>query len=263
MSTQRIITKNQYALWQILGICLAAGAPMWILGWLVYPALSAGLIPAEAALLRVKVLTVGLAWQFVLAMLILYYEEGNLRLETISRRFWLNHPVGANGETKKALWWWIVPMLALVAVMDIALRPMLIRLTGTLFPLLAEPAGYDGTALFAPEMRSQFVGAWGFFWFFFALGIFNTFLGEEFIFRGVLLPKMEGVFGKWDWVANGVIFGFYHLHQPWGIMASILTGLLYAFFARRFRSSWFSIILHSGQTVFMLFLILGLVLGLA
>jgi len=112
-------------------------------------------------------------------------------------------------------------------------------------------------------MRSQFVGAWGFFWLFFALGIFNTFLGEEFIFRGVLLPKMEGVFGKWDWVANAVIFGFYHLHQPWGIMASILTGLLYAFFARRFRSSWFSIILHSGQTVFMLFLILGLVLGLA
>jgi hypothetical protein len=34
---------------------------------------------------------------------------------------------------------------------------------------------------------------------------------------GMLLPKMEGVFGKWSWVANGVLFGFYHLHQPWGI----------------------------------------------
>jgi membrane protease YdiL (CAAX protease family) len=74
---------------------------------------------------------------------------------------------------------------------------------------------------------------------------------------------MHGRFGKWDWVANGLIFGFYHLHQPWGILPSVLTGLIYAFSARRFHTSWFSIILHSGQTVFMLFLIFGLVLGLA
>jgi uncharacterized protein len=32
-------------------------------------------------------------------------------------------------------------------------------------------------------------------------------LGEEFLFRGVLLPCMEGVFGRWSWVANGVLFG--------------------------------------------------------
>jgi CAAX protease family protein len=93
--------------------------------------------------------------------------------------------------------------------------------------------------------------------------LFNTFLGEEFLFRGVLLPRMEGVFGRWDWVANGVIFGFYHLHQPWGILSSVLSGLIYAFSAKRFRSNWFPIILHSGQSVYLLFLILGLVLGLA
>jgi hypothetical protein len=36
-----------------------------------------------------------------------------------------------------------------------------------------------------------------------------------------------------------------------------------AYTGKRFRSNWFPIILHSGQTVFFLFLILGLVLGLA
>lgn len=51
MSTQEIVStnkgqdlstsmKNQYTLWQILGIWFAAGAPMWILGWVTYPALS-------------------------------------------------------------------------------------------------------------------------------------------------------------------------------------------------------------------------------
>ena len=88
MQEVTISVKKQYALWQILGIWLAAGAPMWLLGWLVYPALSVGLPNLEAGLLRMKLLAVGLVWQFVLSMIVVYYEEGNLRLDTIRRRFW-------------------------------------------------------------------------------------------------------------------------------------------------------------------------------
>jgi membrane protease YdiL (CAAX protease family) len=132
-----------------------------------------------------------------------------------------------------------------------------------LFPFLSEPKGYDAAALFAPELRAQWVGAWELLGLFFVLALFNTFLGEEFLFRGVLLPKMNGAFGKWDWVANGVLFGLYHLHQPWGLPGNILSGLLFAFTGKRFQSNWFPILLHSGQSVFILFLILGLVLGLA
>jgi uncharacterized protein len=116
--------------------------------------------------------------------------------------------------------------------------------------------------MFTPEMRTQLVGAWGLFALYSVSSLFNTFLGEEFLFRGVLLPKMEGVFGKWDWVANGVMFSFYHLHQPWGILATLPADLILAFSGKRFRSNWFPIILHSGQSVFFLSLILGLVLGL-
>lgn len=256
--------KAQYTLWQIIGIWLAAGAPMWILGWLVYPALSQGLTSVEAGLLRIKLFTVGLIWQFVLSMLILYREEGNIRLGTIHRRFWLNSPVSPRtGQKDKRLWWLILPLILLVIVLELGLDPVLNGTWIRLFPFLAEPQGYSPATLFAPESRSLWVGAWDLLMLQAVLSIFNTFLGEEFIFRGVLLPRMKGVFGKWDWVANGVAFGLYHLHQPWGLPGNILSGLLLAFTGKRYRSNWFPIILHSGESVYFIFLILGLVLGLA
>lgn len=256
--------KGQYTLWQILGIWLAAAAPMALLGWAAYPVMSTGLPPLDAGLLRIKLLTAGLIWQFVLAMIMLYREEGDIRLSTIRRRFWLNHPVSArNGKTKKALWWWIIALFLLSAFVNIGLRPSIVDLWGKLLPFLAEPKGYDLSSIFTPELRAQMVGDWGLLGLFFVFALFNGVLGEEFLFRGVLLPKMQGTFGKWDWVANGVLFGCYHLHQPWGILDSILTGWIMAFSGKRFHSNWFPIILHSSEGVFFLFLILGLVLGLA
>jgi membrane protease YdiL (CAAX protease family) len=131
-----------------------------------------------------------------------------------------------------------------------------------IFPFFAEPEGYDMSSLFTPELRAQMVGAWGLLVMFFLNALFNTFLGEEILFRGVLLPKMEGVFGKWDWVANGVLSSLYHFHQPWGILADLPANLIFAFSGKRFHSTWFPIIIHSMQSILFLFLILGVVLGL-
>jgi membrane protease YdiL (CAAX protease family) len=93
-------------------------------------------------------------------------------------------------------------------------------------------------------------GDWWFFARYVASAAFHTMLGEKFLFRGVLLPKMEPVFGRSSWVANGALFWLYHVHQPWGNPNSIVTGLLYSSPAYRFRSTWMSIILRSGQRVF-------------
>jgi len=93
--------------------------------------------------------------------------------------------------------------------------------------------------------------------------VFNV-LGEEFLFRGVLLPKMQGVFGKWNWVANGALSAFYHLHQPWTIAANVIQGVFLLAFPRwRFRSTWMGVIVHSVENVFIAFLIIWMILGLA
>jgi membrane protease YdiL (CAAX protease family) len=253
--------KGQYTLWQILGIWLAGGAPLWIFGWLVYPALRQGLAAMDGGLLWMKLLIGGLVWQFVLSMLILYREEGNIRISTICGRFWLNNPVSPRtGQKDNRLWWLLIPLMLVVVALELGLAPFLTDIWIKFFPFLAEPQSRSLDALFAPEMHARLIGAWDFFALFMIASVFNNFLSEEFLFRGVLLPKMKGVFGSWDWVANGVVFGLYHLHMPWTIPGNILFGWLMAFTAKRYRSNWFPIILHNGQAFYFGFLI-GTCLG--
>jgi len=265
MSTQEITSnKDQYTLWQILSIWLAGGAPMWILAWLVRPVLSQGLSAVDSGLLWMKLALIGLVWQFVLSMLILYREEGDIRIAAIGRRFWLNNPISPRtGRKDNRLWWLLIPLMLLTAASELGFGSFLDEIWTKLFPFLAEPQNRSLDALFAPEMYARWIGAWDFFALFVISSVFNNFLSEEFLFRGVLLPKMKGVFGRWDWVANGIVFGLYHLHMPWSIPSNILFGWLMAFVAKRYRSNWFPIILHNGQAFFFGFLFLGLVLGLA
>jgi len=55
--------------------------------------------------------------------------------------------------------------------------------------------------------------------------VFNAVLGEELLFRGLLRPRMRAVFGRRDWVANGVLFTVYHLHVAWVMPATLVEGI--------------------------------------
>src|SRR5918995_326946 len=79
------------------------------------------------------------------------------------------------------------------------------------------------------------------------LAVFNTVLGEELLFRGLLLPRMRGVFGRGDFVANGALFAVYHLHTPWVIPTSLVDIFALAYPSRRFQSAWMGIVVHSAQ----------------
>jgi uncharacterized protein len=250
----------QYRLSTILLIWAAAAIPMGILGWVVAPAL--GHATQMPLLSRIAVLTVGLVWEFVLAMILLYREAGNLRWSTIKSRLWLTTPRSPRtGEPRARLWWWLVPLLLLTAIYELQISGSVDHLWVSVFPFLTDPQGFDlSTILATPQAQAQLVGAWNVWGLFLLSALFNTFLGEELLFRGFLLPRMAGVFGKGDWVMNGLLFGLYHLHQPSGILDSVIAGFLFAFPSRRFRSAWFGIVAHSGQSVYLAILILALVL---
>ena len=266
VSPQTVGTERQYSLVKILGIWVAAAVPMALLGWVAHPALATRSGPLGSAVIRVSLMTAGLIWQFVLSMIVVYREEGDLRWSTIRRRLWLQKPRDPkSGAPRGRLWLWLIPLALLLAAFEFLVAPALNGAWTQVLPFFAEPPQFSmGPVLESPEVQSQLVGAWWFLALFIVMAVFNVFLGEEFLFRGVLLPRMEGAFGKWDWVVNGVLMGAYHWHQPWGIPGNILSAVLFfAFPAKRFRCTWIAVILHSLQYLLIIPMLLALVLGLA
>ena len=266
MSNKTTTQSNvQYSLAKILSIWVAVVAPIAILNYIIKPAISPNFDsdPIGAAKVKVGLITVGLIWQFVLAMIIVYREEGDLRWATIKQRMWLNTPRDPKtGETRRKLWWWLILFIGLLFFSFAIAPPTVDKWWVTLFPAFAAPPdGNIGEVLALPGIAEKLVGDWPFAGLVLLMCIFNI-LGEESIFRGVLLPKMGGVFGKLDWVANGVLFGAYHVHQPWMMIGAMLfASIALALPAKRFRSTWMAVIVHTMQFIGILPMIFVAVLG--
>jgi membrane protease YdiL (CAAX protease family) len=202
----------------------------------------------------------GMGWQFIVSLVIIYGELGTLRWSAIRQRTWLQTPRDPKtDQPNPRLFWWLLPALFFAALVGYGLAGYLDAPMAWLFPALKMPDYADTSRLASP----QFIGQWWLLGIALVSIIFNYFLGEEFLFRGVLLPKMRGVFGKYDWVANAVLFGLYHLHMPWALPSNILvTNLAITWPARRFRSNWMAIVVHGAEGLFLLVMVLAVILGL-
>lgn len=167
-----------------------------------------------------------------------------------ARRLWLRAPRDPKtGRVGGRVWWWAVGFLLLFGLW-------------TTVPGIPGPSvGEFGDFMGSDRGEAFFHGAWGWYAVLVVLVLFNTVLGEELLFRG-LLPRMRAVFGKRDWVANGTMFALYHLHMPWRILPTLVDGIfLNAYAARRYQSAWMGIIVHSSQSIFLIAVVLALVLG--
>ncbi|HUV09154.1 MAG TPA: CPBP family intramembrane glutamic endopeptidase, partial [Spirochaetia bacterium] len=162
------------------------------------------------------------------------------------------------GEPKAKLLWWAVPAALLNGIVVFAIASPLQEVVLTVFPSL-RPLVMKGSDLLSPE----YVGQWWLLGVMLVSMLFNYFLGEEFLFRGVLLPKMNRVFGKWDWFMNVVLFSAWHWHQPWGFLSVIASFLIAGWATRRYKCSWIFFIAHGADGVFIFVMLLLFVSGLS
>lgn len=240
----------QLGLGGIVAVWAAAALPMGLLAWLVAPLL-ADQLSGSGRLSRALIitLTAGLVWQFVLVLILVAREQGTLRWSVLREALWLRAPRAARtGRRGGRVWLVVLPLIFAVAAVQ-------------LLPGPAAAAGRDlGDFLESDAGHALLGGSWGWFAVMATMFVFNTVLGEELLFRGFLLPRMNGVFGRRDWLANGVLFAVYHLHVPWVIPVALLDTFILAGPSKRYRSALIGIAVHSAQSVVFLALVLSLVL---
>ena len=174
----------------------AAALPMAFAAWVVVPVIEDSLGSQGLLKALVLALTAGMIWQSMLVATLVGIEQRSLRWETLRRALWLQGPRSPKtGRPRGRLWWLLPPLAALFAV-------------GEMIPALPHPDGRDfGLILESDAGQAFFSGNWGWFALVVVMFVFNTALGEELLFRGYLLPRMEGAFGQRAWLANGVLFG--------------------------------------------------------
>jgi len=256
--------NDQYSLAKILGIWAAVAVPMPILVYVIAPALKSRIDMNPVIILWLMII-VGMVWQFVVSLVVLYSELGTLRWSVIRKRMWYQTPRDPNtGVPKARLLWWVLAGLVLnFLATQTPVAPFLNNIMMTVFPFL-RPLHDSGSQLALDAVMSpEYVGAWWLLGLVLVSNLFNHFLGEEWLFRGVLLPKMKGVFGKWDWVANLALFGLYHLNKPWESLGIFTSFLITGWASRRFQSNWIFVIVHGFNGVIIFVMTLAVVTGLA
>jgi membrane protease YdiL (CAAX protease family) len=242
----------QYSTVAVMAVWAAAAVPMGLLAWVVVPAIAGtGSTREHFAVTLLSALTLGLVWQFVLVLAVVGREQRTLRPATLRAALLLQAPTDRKGRRGGRLWWWALATTLAVAVLEEVLS--------------VDPDGPAnrsfGLILGSDWGQELFRGDWPLF----ALAVvefaFNTVLGEELLFRGLLLPRMRGAFGRADWVVNALLFAGYHLHQPWSMPSALTTGLVQAYATKRWQSAWFGIIAHSAQSVFFTVILFRLVIS--
>ncbi len=222
---------NQYGAVQIIGIWLAAAVPFNLLIAAVVPALARAASVSEVALFWC-LLPVNAAWLIGLSLWIIRREEGNLRWKTVRSRIWL-------GQTKDekikpgCLSRIRVPLGVIAAYFALVLGLAVPTIGSMIFYFAYFPAFTNLTEAGSPE----FAGRWGWLVLVLAVWALNTFLAEELLFRGVLLPRMKGAFGRLDGTVNGILYSLYYLSTPLLIPFRLITGLTAALLAGGFRSN--------------------------
>lgn len=197
---------------------------------------------------------------FFFAALVAYQREGNPSTwEALKNRFRLV-------KMNKGDWLWVLGLIILVLVtyFGLGFTGGWVKSVPIFAPREAWPPefGPDGTNNLSPGifMGSPLKGEWPLVLTYIVGWFFNV-VGEEFWFRGYILPRQELAFGKAAWLVNGLMFTFNHLWQPWILIAILPTSLLLACVVQRRRNTWIGIIQHGLVNFSLVFILVAGAIG--
>jgi membrane protease YdiL (CAAX protease family) len=74
--------------------------------------------------------------------------------------------------------------------------------------------------------------------------LFFNIVGEEFWWRGVILPRQEVAFGRRAWLVHGFLWAVFHVFKWWNVLALIPVTLILSYVVVRLRNTTVGLVLH-------------------
>lgn len=72
-------------------------------------------------------------------------------------------------------------------------------------------------------------------------------LGEELLWRGVMLPRQEITFGKHAWLIHGLGWGLFHIAFGWQLLITLIPIIfIQPYIVQKTKNSWVGVIIHGG-----------------
>lgn len=178
-----------------------------------------------------------------IASIIAFREEGNeMNLSVLKNRFRLH-------QLSWKMWLLAIVITIITLILygiSIKLNSLLLSKDIILMPS-SLPAWLDSSKGISMESLSQAFGGLSGNWFAliasFTFLIFNI-IGEEFWWRGYILPRQELVFGKWTWVLHGFLWAFFHTFKWWDILSILPITLILTYMVWRFKNTTVGIVIH-------------------
>ena len=132
-------------------------------------------------------------------------------------------------------WCWTIGGLLTVVLLTVASRAVLSKVLGitSFHPsfLDMDSSGLD---------RHLILTAWIPFW-------IDNILGEEFLWRAVLLPRQEAALGGRAWLVNSAGWLIFHFAFGWQLLVLLLPIIfILPYIAQRTRNTWPAVIIHAG-----------------
>lgn len=177
------------------------------------------------------VIALGGGAELVAGLTLLRREGYQLTVSALRQRLRLRWPKGVKA--------WAVALIVLILGMSLSMAMAPLSASLASVPGFQPPAWWpaasnptvevSGPADVFPDIN--LAGNYLFVILYFLIGLVFNIGGEEIYYRGYLLPRMRGAFGRWDWVANGVLFTLKHVYQRWLYPGILIGNLCFAFAA--------------------------------
>ncbi len=73
-------------------------------------------------------------------------------------------------------------------------------------------------------------------------------MGEEFLWRGVMLPRQEAAHRNFAWLVHGLGWGIFHIAFGWQLLIMLLPLVfIQSYIVQRTQNSWVGVIMHGGM----------------